>query len=163
MPDEAADYAGADPEVIAEANHRSVEPWRLIAADEEGRPVFAAGARLERSPRLRSDALKLHLQLHAGRLPCAACGFDFQEAYGDYAAGYVEFHHARPLWEGIRESTADDLIALCANCHRVAHRRRFIVLSLDALKQLLRVRKSVEDPLPQEDPLPWEDPPPGPG
>ncbi|EPR65481.1 hypothetical protein ADICYQ_5402 [Cyclobacterium qasimii M12-11B] len=38
-------------------------------------------------------------------------------------------------------SPAEDLTVLCANCHRMVHRRKDIVLSLEELKQKIQAAK----------------------
>jgi len=73
-----------------------------------------------------------------GVLACEACGFDFAEAYGSHGAGYVECHHTVPLVE-LRPGSSTkiaDLALVCANCHRMIHRKR-PWLSMRDLKQLL--------------------------
>jgi predicted HNH restriction endonuclease len=44
-------------------------------------------------------------------------------------------HHVKPLSEHEGEvDPASDLACLCANCHRMAHRRRTSVTSVDELR-----------------------------
>jgi 5-methylcytosine-specific restriction protein A len=75
---------------------------------------------------------------------CQVCGFDFDEVYGrDYADSYIEIHHVKPLSEHEGEvDPATDLVPLCANCHRMAHRRRTTVTSIDELKALIEEARS---------------------
>lgn len=57
---------------------------------------------------------------------CEACGFDFQETYGELGEHYIEAHHLDPLSgrDGVNEPTSiEDFAMLCANCHRMIHRR----------------------------------------
>ncbi len=98
---------------------------------EGGQAVYIA-KRYERDRRLRDAAISIH-----GR-NCMGCGFNFDERYGGYAGGYVEVHHCMPLAEfGVRETDPTrDLAVLCANCHRMVHRRRGICLSIDELRAL---------------------------
>ncbi|WP_436850737.1 HNH endonuclease [Streptomyces avermitilis] len=57
-------------------------------------------------------------------MACEACGFDFEEVYGDRGAGYVECHHVGPLHEaGEGRTKLSDLALICANCHLMIHRR----------------------------------------
>lgn len=80
-------------------------------------------------------------------MSCAVCGWDFSRAYGSWGAGYAEVHHLVPLGEEpvVRETDAEhDLAVLCANCHRMVHRRRSLVLSIDELRSKLDV-KSILD------------------
>lgn len=56
---------------------------------------------------------------------CEACGLDFEEKYGALGEKYLEAHHKEPL--ALKKSDAaniapEDLLALCANCHRMIHR-----------------------------------------
>ena len=75
----------------------------------------------ERDPKNRSDAVKIHGTV------CQACGFDFEKTYGEIGKDYIEVHHIKPLCEregaeGVNAAT--DLICVCANCHRMIHRRK---------------------------------------
>lgn len=103
------------------------------ARTEGGQKVFIS-VRYERDPGLRRQALAIH------GLACMACGFEFEKAYGELGAGYAEVHHMIPLAEAATRRTdpGTDLAVLCANCHRMVHRRREVCLSLDELKQHLR-------------------------
>ncbi|MFJ8374087.1 HNH endonuclease [Streptomyces sp. NPDC094461] len=57
-------------------------------------------------------------------MACEACGFDFEALYGDRGAGHLECYHAVPLHEaGQGRSKLSDLALICANCHRMIHRR----------------------------------------
>ena len=75
-----------------------------------------------------------------GKLLCEACGFDFQECYGDRGKNFIECHHTKPVSEiGEKGKTnIDDLALLCANCHRMIHRRRPWISVAD-LKELINV------------------------
>lgn len=62
---------------------------------------------------------------------CQACGFDFEERYGDYGKEFIEVHHLVPISLYDDEHTVDpekDLVPLCSNCHSIIHR---IISSLD--------------------------------
>ena len=52
-------------------------------------------------------------------------------------ANQIDIHHLDPIAEGERKTTLDDLIPLCANCHRLAHSER-PCLTLDEIKALLQ-------------------------
>ena len=59
-----------------------------------------------------------------GRPTCQVCSFDFEAAYGDCGAGYVECHHVVPLHQaGEGRTRLSDLALSCCNCHRMIHRR----------------------------------------
>jgi predicted HNH restriction endonuclease len=91
--------------------------------DDEGRAQLRIHLRRERSQRL-VKALKAGLT----SFECQACGFDFGEKYGDLGRGYIEAHHTIPVasLEDGQRTRLSDLIALCANCHRVTHRNNLI-------------------------------------
>lgn len=61
----------------------------------------------------------------AGTLACEVCGFDFELSYGSLGRDFIECHHVRPLsLSGQTKTKSSDLVLVCANCHRMAHRGR---------------------------------------
>lgn len=67
----------------------------------------------------KEQALKLF-----EKLECELCEFDFFKTYGEIGYGYIECHHRKPL-HTLTEDTKtklDDLMLVCANCHRMLHR-----------------------------------------
>ncbi|MGY5630868.1 HNH endonuclease [Streptomyces sp. UC1A3] len=89
----------------------------------EGRLLFRRHKSRERDKRLRKR--KIDAVLRQGRrLACEACDFDFEVTYGPRGAGYIECHHIVPLHEaGEGRTKLSDLALICANCHRMIHRR----------------------------------------
>ena len=60
------------------------------------------------------------------RLYCEECGLKPDEVYGsDVGDACIEVHHKAPLHERSTEgeTTLDDLMCVCANCHRIIHRK----------------------------------------
>jgi predicted restriction endonuclease len=104
-----------------------------VIPDSEGRKRIVQHVSYERSRKNREMTIKIHGTV------CQVCGFDFDEVYGrDYADSYIEIHHVRPLSEHEGEvDPATDLVPLCANCHRMARRRRATVTSIAELKSLI--------------------------
>lgn len=101
---------------------------------KEGQQRLVFTTRYERKPQLRSQAIKIH------GTTCMACGFNFEEVYGIRGKDYIEVHHIKPLSqndESVEVDPASDLIVVCANCHRIIHRKRNEILSLDELKDLI--------------------------
>jgi predicted HNH restriction endonuclease len=99
----------------------------------EGRRVLRAHLVRERSKTL-IEAFKANLT----DLTCQACGFDFDAVYGEIGKGYIEAHHTvqvASLMPGAR-TRLEDLIALCANCHRVVHRNG--LMTVESLRAALR-------------------------
>lgn len=95
---------------------------------------FLAGATLEEKRRLRlhfrverrKRLSELAKGIHGYR--CQICGFDFEEVYGDLGHQYIEAHHLTPLAQlppnqEVHLSPRDDFAVVCANCHRMLHRR----------------------------------------
>lgn len=87
----------------------------------------------ERDPGLRAAAAAIH------GLDCKACGLNFGKVYDGAGEGYIEVHHVIPVAEAGRRKTDPeaDLTVLCANWHRITHRRRGVCLSLKELKAYL--------------------------
>jgi hypothetical protein len=55
---------------------------------------------------------------------CEVCAFNFGIVYGALGRDYCEVHHRTPLHESGQTTTKlEDLAILCANCHRMIHRR----------------------------------------
>jgi len=102
---------------------------------EGGRNVYIS-QKVERDVRLRNMAIKFH------GTSCMACGFNFYFIYGEWGKDFIEVHHLVPLGGNeVKERITDptkDLIVLCANCHRMVHRRRNIALTLEELKQKIK-------------------------
>ena len=97
---------------------------------EGGRKVYIS-MRPERDPSVRAAALQIH------GLACGACGFDFGQVYGRWGADFAEVHHRRPFGDGDRKRETDprrDLVVICANCHRMVHRRRAVALTIEELQ-----------------------------
>ncbi|MFJ4436298.1 HNH endonuclease [Streptomyces sp. NPDC088923] len=89
----------------------------------EGRLLMRRHTARERNKSLRKKKIASVLQ-RGGRLACEACGFDFEKIYGDRGAGYIECHHVLPLHvAGEGHTKLSDLALICANCHRMIHRR----------------------------------------
>ncbi|MFF0302491.1 HNH endonuclease [Streptomyces sp. NPDC004562] len=89
----------------------------------EGRLLLRRHRARERSKRLRKKKIDSVLR-SGGTLACEACGFDFEDVYGERGLGYVECHHVVPLHEvGEAQTKLSDLALICANCHRMIHRR----------------------------------------
>lgn len=92
----------------------------------------------ERNPRNRLLAIKEHGVI------CKACGFDFEAVYGERGKEYIEIHHIQQL-SGLEEpaeiNPRTDLIPLCANCHRMIHRKKDEVLTVEQLIEILERRR----------------------
>jgi hypothetical protein len=76
----------------------------------------------ERDPKLARIAKQQFVRLH-GRLYCELCGFSFAEIYGDAWKELIEVHHIKPLHlvDNMQTTEIENLLIVCANCHRALH------------------------------------------
>lgn len=95
-------------------------------AAHEGGVIEVLAKRRERDRTLRKKKIRA-VEKAGGPIACEACGFDFGKAYGERGAGYIEVHHVNPLHiTGPTSTSLDDLALVCANCHRMCHRGKWI-------------------------------------
>jgi hypothetical protein len=58
------------------------------------------------------------------RFFCEVCLFNFEKQYPVIGSSFIECHHKQPISQGgIRETRVKDLAIVCANCHRMLHRK----------------------------------------
>lgn len=72
---------------------------------------------------------------------CQVCGFNFETKYGEIGKSFLEVHHNVPLFSLNQKITIDpirDLTPVCPNCHRMIHRNKQNILTIDDLKQRLQ-------------------------
>ncbi|GCE12080.1 HNH endonuclease [Tengunoibacter tsumagoiensis] len=106
---------------------------------KEGKLISRLVNTHERNPRLRADAIKFHGTI------CQICGFSFTETYGELGAGFIEVHHLKPVSSYEGETHVDpqeDMAVLCANCHRMLHRRPDNPLTINELKNIIKKCKT---------------------
>ncbi|MEK4536336.1 HNH endonuclease [Peribacillus sp. FSL K6-1552] len=100
----------------------------------DGEVKFYHGARYERNPKNRIEAIRIHGTI------CKVCDFNFEEVYGERGKDFIEVHHIKPLSTFKYEMVIDpkeDLVPVCSNCHRVIHRKKDDVLSVEELRSLI--------------------------
>lgn len=94
----------------------------------EGRRIERLHQSRERDSRAVRQAKVDHAQRNGGALPCEVCEFDFAARYGELGVSYIEAHHTLPLSDledgELRNTRVEDLALVCANCHRMLHRKR---------------------------------------
>ncbi len=111
----------------------------LTSSVVEGGRVECYSTHFERNRKLRNEAIKVH------GLACAVCGFDFEKNYGDLGLGFIEVHHTKPLGsvnERHPVNPRTDLVCLCPNCHRMIHRAKDRIMTVEELKVLWQSRHS---------------------
>ncbi len=106
----------------------------------EGKPFKKEATIRKRSKKLREASIEYYRKSD-GKIYCSACGFCFENKYGDIGKDYIEIHHEKPIFQ-FSDDDFDTFISeavtklrpLCANCHRMIHRNRNRPLSIDELK-----------------------------
>ena len=101
--------------------------------------------RYERNPKAR----RLCLEHYGNNMVCQICGFDFEKTYGtrENAEPYIEIHHITPLAETSDKEGehnvdyVNDLIPVCANCHRMLHHLKTVTLHPTEMKEIIEQRK----------------------
>ena len=95
-----------------------------LSADETKKRLVSH-YKIERSDKIRNAKVKQFADDHAGHVFCENCTFEFERRFGEHGKGYIEVHHKQPL-AAILPNTVTrlvDLLLLCANCHRMVHRK----------------------------------------
>jgi hypothetical protein len=124
------------------ADPSTVLPLPSLEPDDQAFPEGSVVQRThlarERNRALVARAKQRFKELHGGRVFCQVCGFDFAACYGPLGADYIEAHHTVPVSELQPDSVTrvEDLAIVCANCHRMLHRKR-PWLTMDELRSLL--------------------------
>jgi len=110
----------------------------------EGRKTKAVAEERQRSQKLR-DAAVAHYTDSKGYIICVICNFDFKDVYGDLGDGYIEIHHTKPIFrhdeegeEVFLKEAVEKVKPVCANCHRMLHRKRKDPLTIEDLKDLVK-------------------------
>ena len=103
------------------------EPENLKDQNLEERKKYRRHRSIERNPNTSKEVKKIRGYV------CEACNFDFRKFYGDLSLNkkgetYIEAHHLIPLSnlpEGktLKFNAKEDFRVLCANCHRMVHRK----------------------------------------
>ena len=110
---------------------------RVIVAGTEGKRIAYYTTKYERKPQYRKEAIRIH------GCRCAVCGFDFEKTYGDLGKGFIEVHHIVPLYSLEEETVpnpATDMVCLCPNCHRMIHRKKDGIMTVEELKRVVESR-----------------------
>lgn len=149
--DSSVRIAGFTPHATARLLERSGDAWYAVqshglvplAEEIPPRVTFVEGLQCqvtinayERNPLARAACIA-----HYG-CSCRACGFNFQQAYGDIGAGFIHVHHRIPIGTIGKEYEIDpvkDLIPVCPNCHAMIHKQT-PPLTIDELQARLKPR-----------------------
>lgn len=108
---------------------------------EEGYTKFVQVKTKTRSRKLVMAA-KEHYSVD-GKIYCSACNFNFEDFYGEFGRNYIEIHHLEPIFareDNFEQSIAEALnnvVPVCANCHRIIHKKNDQLLSIPSLQELI--------------------------
>ncbi|MCK5043730.1 HNH endonuclease [Candidatus Pacearchaeota archaeon] len=112
---------------------------------EEGNIELKSIRQRKRSQKLRQEKIKEIKQQNNEKVSCVVCGFDFSKIYDGHGEGYIEIHHLEPVSVGsVSQDIKDALrkvVPLCANCHRMIHRKKEQLLSPEELKRIIEEQK----------------------
>jgi len=125
------DLSSENLELLVEADLNSIESEEELF---EGKKVQGYTNHFERNSKLRSKAIWLH------GFKCMACGFDFEQKYGERGSKFIEVHHIKPISSLEEETRVDpktEMAVVCSNCHRMIHRKKDRILSLEELKRII--------------------------
>lgn len=127
------------PEIPEEDGREDYLETETYIGRGEGRKIAYYTTKYERSKANREKAVHKH------GFKCIACGFDFYEVYGERGKNFIEVHHIKPLFSLDEEVTIDpktDLVCLCSNCHRMIHRNKKEILTVEELKKIIEEKSS---------------------
>jgi len=107
----------------------------------EGKIVERTHKARERNNQVVSLAKENFKKLN-GQLFCQICGFDFEKTYGEIGKDFIEGHHTIAISEMAHDhkTKIEDIAMLCANCHRMVHKKR-PWLSMTNLGKLINNKK----------------------
>ena len=97
----------------------------------DGNKKLIYTTKYERNIQNRLNAIKIH------GVTCQICGFNFEETYGEYGKDYIEIKPLHTLEEKMIINPETDLICVCANCHRIIHRNKNRLLSVEEIKKMI--------------------------
>lgn len=123
-------------EIIVESDLEAVQEEEEYF---EGRKIERFSSYYERKLKLRTKAVLTH------GTKCKACGFDYENFYGERGKDFIEVHHLFPISVLENETRIDpesDMTVVCANCHRMIHRKRDRVLSIEELIEIIQTEKT---------------------
>ena len=100
--------------------------------------------RTEHISRERCSGLAL-LRKQEDDYQCQICEMKFEDVYGEIGKDFAEAHHIVPLakLQGPQKVSVNDLITVCANCHRMLDKLQGEAEDIDELKDMLLMRYEV--------------------
>ncbi|MHC9244319.1 HNH endonuclease [Aeromonas jandaei] len=107
-------------------NYYSIDPYQNDIEDLSNSSFIEGATKIisVNSYERNTNARTICIEHHGNK--CWACGFDFEQAYGDLGKGFIHVHHIIPLSQighSYKLDPVSDLIPLCPNCHAMIHRK----------------------------------------
>lgn len=118
------------------------EPYESVLSQKEGKRKEYYVTKYERNSANRKRAIEIH------GTKCMICGFDFEQVYGEAGRNFIEVHHVKALFEigeEVEINPETDLVCICSNCHRIIHRRRDIVYSIEEVKAMIQSNNRIQN------------------
>ncbi len=134
-------------ELVGTYNEGELETIVVKPALREGKRIEVYGTKYERNAKIRRE----FLSKQAKPYKCAVCGFDYEKHYGQLGKDYIEVHHKTPLsvnGNDVEIDLENDLVCLCANCHRMIHRKKGVIMTVEELKVIINKRALLVGGLP---------------
>lgn len=136
--------------IQAAGGHASGTSTKSFEGYQDSHQEYAEARRRTREKFFFTRNPQLVLAAKKFRKPiCEACEFDFHDFYGSLGEEYIEAHHLSPLSERPEREWSEELYTnlegialLCANCHRMIHRRR-PALTLEELRKAIREARNL--------------------
>jgi 5-methylcytosine-specific restriction protein A len=111
--------AGIQSESVTSSILTELENTNPELSVTEGELLLVSHLVKERNRKIVNE--KKNQAIKNNTLICEVCEFSFPSIYG---AEFIECHHIIPISQpGIRETTLKDLSLVCANCHRMLHKK----------------------------------------
>lgn len=136
--------SGFDRTTIRKAIKKNYEDVVLEETISEGLESKAMQKHRKRSQKLRDAKIAQLKRDNNGNIFCVVCGFDFSKTYDGHGRDYIEIHHLKPVHLMERGGTPkqlkeaiDEVVPLCSNCHRMIHRDRSHILTVEELKAII--------------------------
>ena len=127
-----------------QAKHFTVKKLQGGREHLEGGVRLATHKRHERSSNF--EALKSEKILKLGGAECQICNYTFTKDYApDIASGFIEGHHINLVSrrEKLSKTNLKDILLLCSNCHRMAHRYISLYPEKERWNSLSKLKKGI--------------------
>jgi len=103
---------------VGEEDFKFCDPAEVDLPVGQERDLLRRHLAVENSKRLLQE-----FRARLDKPVCCVCKFDFERVYGPSGRQFIEAHHTKqPNEIGERQPSADEMVPVCSNCHRMLHR-----------------------------------------